>query len=331
MTTVDDTQVEVRPPREPVRGGSGRVEVPAELALEASDSLALAARKILARLAFLMDANRPGTLAGKDPEALHDLRVASRRARAALRLLRSALPPERVDTWRGELRWLGGLSGLARDLDVFVDRVKGHLQEVGAAPTVRQSILQAPRAERRRARAALGLALESPRMVALIRTLLELPQPPPGPREGIWAEGSARELAPGLIRKPLRRLRRWRRRRPEWLAARELHAIRIAGKRARYAMEFFADLVGGDLRVHLKELVALQDCLGAHQDAVVAMARLGELARRRAAAGAPPVELATLAALLGLEREAMAARRREFAELGPRLFDLAGSVARSLK
>lgn len=314
----------------PGRLGSGKVEVPAELALEPADSLALAARKILARQAFLMNAHRPGTLAGRDPEALHDLRVASRRARAALRLLRSALPAEQVDTWRGELRWLGGLSGLARDLDVFVDRVKRHLQEVGADPAVRRPLLEAPRAERRRARSALGLALESPRMAALTRGLLELPQPPPEPREGVWAEGSARELAPGLIRTPLRRLRAWRRRRPDWLTAGELHAIRIAGKRARYALEFFAELLDGDLRVHLKELVALQDCLGAHQDAVVAMARLGDLARQSSAAGAPPLELATLAALLRLEREAMAARRREFAELGPRLFDLAGSIARSL-
>ena len=76
--------------------------------------------------------------------------------------------------------------------------------------------------------------------------------------------------------------------------------------------------------MHLKELVALQDCLGAHQDAVVAMARLGDLARHRAASGGSPQELATLAALVRLEREAMAARRREFGELGPRLFELAG-------
>lgn len=314
----------------PGRVGSGKVEVPVELALGRADSLALAARKILARQAFLMNAHRPGTLAGRDPEALHDLRVASRRARAALRLLRSALPAERVDTWRDELRWLGGLSGLARDLDVFVDRFESQLREVGAEPDVRRALLGKPKAERRRARAALGLALQSPRVATLVRELLVLPEPPPEPREGVWAEGSARGLAPGLIRKPLRRLRAWRRRRPDWLTAQELHAIRIAGKRARYALEFFAELLDGDLRVHLKELVALQDCLGAHQDAVVAMARLGDLARRSAAAGAPPVELATIAALLRLEREAMAARRREFAELGPRLFDLARSIARSL-
>jgi CHAD domain-containing protein len=306
------------------------VEVPTALALEPSDPLALAARKILARQAFLMEAHRPGTLAGKDPEALHDLRVASRRARAALRLLGGALPPDRVSVWRGELRWLGGLSGLARDLDVFLDRVKRHLREVDAEPAVRQTLLRVLQAQRRKARAALAQALESPRMAVLVQGLLELPEPCADPGEGVWAEGSARELAPGLIRKPLRRLRAWRRRRPEWLTAQELHAIRIAGKQARYALEFFADLLGGDLRVHLRELVALQDCLGAHQDAVVAMARLGNLARHRATAGGSPGELGTLVALVRLEREAMAARRHEFQELGPRLFKLAGAIARSL-
>ncbi|MCU0308884.1 MAG: CHAD domain-containing protein [Chloroflexi bacterium] len=330
MAASDAEPVTAQVQRGSARAGPGKVEVPADLILEPADSLALAARKILARQAFLMNAHRPGTLAGKDPEALHDLRVASRRARAALRLLRSALPPERMELWRGELRWLGERSGVARDLDVFLDRLKRQLREVGAEPDVRRVLVGEPQAERRKARAALGLALESPRVATLVRELLEVPEPPPELREGVWAEGSARRLAPGLIRTPMRRLRAWRRRRPDWLTARELHAIRIAGKRARYALEFFADLLGGDLRVHLKELVALQNCLGAHQDAVVAMARLGDLSRHRAASGGTPEELATLAALVRLEREAMAARRHEFVELGPRLFDLAGSIARSL-
>jgi len=308
----------------------GQPEVPAALILVVSDSLALAARKILARQAFLMEAHRPGTLARQNPEELHDLRVASRRARAALRLLRHVLPADRVGHWRDELRWLGGLSGLARDMDVFLDRIRRHLRAVGADPAVQRVLLRGVRAERRLAHAELADALRSARLAELMRELSEVPDPPAEPRRGVWADGSARELAPGLIRGPLRRLRSWRRRRCEWLTAQEMHAIRIAGKRARYAIEFFADVLGGDLRMHLKELVALQDCLGAHQDAIVAMARLGELARQRGACGRPPECLATLAALVGLEREAMAARRQEFTELGPRLFELARSISRSL-
>ena len=128
-----------------------------------------------------MEAHRPGTLAGRDPEALHDLRVASRRARAALRLL-----PERPALAIG---WTsgaascggsGGLSGLARDLDVFLDRVRRHLREVGAEPAPGRALLREPQAQRRKARAALALALESPRMAALIRALLELSRSPSG-------------------------------------------------------------------------------------------------------------------------------------------------------
>lgn len=308
----------------------GKPEVPAAVILEISDSLALAARKVLARQAFLMEAHRPGTLVGKNPEELHDLRVASRRARAALRLLRHALPADRVELWRNELRWLGGLSGLARDLDVFLDRVRRHLRAVGADPGGQRRLLRSVQAQRRLAHAELADALRSTRLARLTRELADMPNPSAEPCSGVWASGSARDLAPGLIRGPLKRLRSWRHRRSEWLTAKEMHAIRIAGKRARYAIEFFADLLGGDLRVHLKEFVALQDCLGAHQDAIVALARLGELARQCVALGCRPEELTTLAALVGLERDAMAARRREFTELGPRLFALARSISRSL-
>ncbi|MGV8041901.1 MAG: CHAD domain-containing protein [Thermoanaerobaculaceae bacterium] len=296
--------------------------MPERLALTAGDPLALAARKILARQAFLVSRHVAGTIEGTDPEELHDLRVASRRARAALRLLREALPADRAAVWREELRWLGGLSGAARDADVFGQRVGLHLRELGVPAAARRPLLSLLAEDRRDARGRLAEALRSDRFTRLVAELGSLPEGFGADGAGHAGDGSACDLAPALIRRELRRLRRWRRRRIELLTAAELHAIRIAGKRARYALEFFADILDPGLWDHIRTFVALQDCLGAHQDAVVARARLAGAAGRLAAAGTGPETLAAVDALMRRERELAAGRRRELAELGPELFRL---------
>lgn len=323
-----------RRPRGAARAGGGRrgrtAPVPAALALTSADSLALAARKILARQALQISRHVAGTLAGRDPEELHDLRVASRRARAALRLLGEALPAGRAAFLREELRWLGGLSGAARDADVFGQRVRRHLRRLRVPAPVRRPLLALLARDRRGARGRLAEALRSDRFARLLAALRALPEE--GVEDGSEdaAGGSARRLAPALVAGELRRLRRWRRRRTELLAAEELHAIRIVGKRARYALEFFADFLDPGLRAHIRAFVALQDCLGAHQDAIVARARLTEAGRRLAAAGAGAETLAAVAALVERERELAAERRQEFATLGPELFRLAKRLAGEL-
>ncbi|HPC83029.1 MAG TPA: CHAD domain-containing protein [Thermoanaerobaculaceae bacterium] len=302
---------------------------PEDLALTAADPLALAARKILARQALVVSQQVEGTIAGRDPERLHDLRVASRRARAALRLLRAVLPAERVAVWRQELRWLGSLSGAARDADVFGARVRLHLRALGVPAAVRRPLLALLVRDRQQARRRLVEALRSERFTRLMTELQALP----GQFETVGAgeaKGSARDLAPALVRRELGRLRRWRRRRIELLTAAELHAIRIAGKRARYALEFFAELLAPELKRHIRTFVTLQDCLGAHQDAVVARSRLADAARRLAAAGAPAETLHAVEVLMRREREAAAGRRRELAELGPELFALVKRLLREL-
>lgn len=303
---------------------------PETLALAAADPLPLAARKILARQAFLISRRVEGTLAGRDAEELHDLRVATRRARAALRLMGAALPADRVSFWRDELRWLGKLSGAARDADVFSERVRRHLAELQVGAAARREILALLASDRRNARRQLAEALRSERFERLVAELSALPQGfhTDGTEQG--AEGSARALAPALVARELRRLRRWRHRRIELLSAEELHAVRIAGKRGRYALEFFAAVLGPGFEEPIRSFVALQDCLGAHQDAVVARDRLAAAARRLKAAGAGAETLAAVETLMRRERELAAERRLELATLAPELFRLARRLAREL-
>ena len=70
-----------------------------ELLLSPGMSLGAAARAILAFHFDRMVANEAGTLSGDNPEALHDMRVATRRLRAALRDFQRELP-ERKETSR---------------------------------------------------------------------------------------------------------------------------------------------------------------------------------------------------------------------------------------
>jgi len=60
----------------------------------------------------------------------------------------------------------------------------------------------------------------------------------------------------------------------------ELHAVRIKGKRARYAAELAEPEVGRRATRFIRKAKALQDVLGEHQDAVVATLRVRELSAR---------------------------------------------------
>src|SRR5690349_8803285 len=62
-------------------------------------------------------AQEPGVRKGEDVEAVHDMRVATRRLRAALRVFEEAFGPEAA-TLHEEIGWLGRGLGAVRDRDV---------------------------------------------------------------------------------------------------------------------------------------------------------------------------------------------------------------------
>ena len=75
---------------------------------------------VLRRQLAVLRAKEPGTRLGEDPEELHDMRVATRRLRAALDLFVEVLPV-RARVFRTELGWLAAALGTVRDLDVQLD------------------------------------------------------------------------------------------------------------------------------------------------------------------------------------------------------------------
>ena len=186
------------------------------------------------------------------PDAVHQMRVATRRLRSALRTFRRLLDREVTDPLRDELRWLAHVLGAARDAEVMRDRVLGQLDEIPAEQVsgpVRERVEVAATARHTPAHAAVGAALDSPRYAALAGDLRHLVAEPP------WrgrARRRARRVLPPLVgRAAERAVQAWD------LAAgtegeertRRLHDARKRAKAARYAAEALRPSFGRQVTV----------------------------------------------------------------------------------
>ncbi len=202
--------------------------------------------------------NDPGTRLGVDPEHLHAHRVAIRRLRAALR----------DEPLKTELGWIGGALGAVRDLDVLT----AHLREESSVlePEERAAfrpVLARLARRRARARAELMAALDSPRYLALLDALAQVAA---GPAE-------TGEEPAAIAASQFRKLREEIRRAGPAPDETTLHELRKRAKRIRYAAERARKAGDQSLRPVVDRAKALQDVLGASQDATVAEIELREL------------------------------------------------------
>jgi CHAD domain-containing protein len=217
----------------------------------------------------------PAVRVGEDPEDLHKLRVAIRRSRAALREARKVLDDEEGRALRGELKWLGGELGGARDLDVLLARLRRGVAELdGADAVAADRIAGQLEAQREAAQAQLLGTLESPRYRELLVTFEQFVNAPPVAASDVSLVGVAgREF---------RRLERHVKSLGGEPSNDDLHRARIHAKRLRYATELSSQFLGKDGRKIVSAAKRFQDTVGAHQDAVVAEALIrGALRRSR--------------------------------------------------
>ncbi len=270
------------------------------------DDVAVVCGKILSGEAWRMKANTPGALRDLDPEFVHDLRVATRRARFAGRLFVDALGAKNRDDIRTELSWIAGALGAVRDLDVLRGRLEGQLAMTDASQPFRQAISGVLDARRSRARDQLVPALSSPRYTALLELMAKAV--PASPGNGTPAPMPADEFGRIRIRKALAKIGPWTRLDPHGMSPDELHRLRILFKRLRYTAEFFRLILDEDIASLVKECVAYQDCLGLHQDARVAVEVFSGLAQERALCE-PADGLLALGALIQIQRDVMRAQR----------------------
>lgn len=260
-----------------------------------------------AALAHLL-ANEPAAEAG-DMEGVHQMRVAIRRLRAALVLFRPLLEPHAEARFTAELRRLGRVFGEARDWDVFCTEILAEAEQDGVARPWLDLLRDPAERERAAAHAHVAAELRGPGLAALAIGLAEWG----GDAATLTGDSSARgmqtplaacaaELAERLADKVRRRGRHIARRSDE-----ELHALRKSLKKLRYGIEFVAPL-GRHKRVkaYLHGCKALQEQLGAMNDARVAVGLAEQLGGDRQAELAP-----ALAALAGwaAHRHARARRR----------------------
>jgi len=230
--------------------------------------------------------NDPAGRIGEDPEAIHQMRVATRRLRSDLRTLEPLLAEDPVDRLRGELGWIGGLLGAVRDLDVLIGRVEG--RGPGLPPDradLLPPIVDELRDERRRRHLELVDALGTPRYLRLVDDLVDAAARPPFVGSGD-ARRRARRRLRKLVARSVRRVDRAVRRLPGDPPDEDLHEIRKRAKRARYAAELASGVFGKDARRLATRMEELQDELGELQDAVLVETRLATLGRHRLPGGA---------------------------------------------
>ncbi len=262
-----------------------------------------ATRIILRRLLDMASANIAGTVEDVDPEFLHDLRVAVRRARSALGQLAGSYDEERHARLREELRWLGAVTGACRDLDVFLMDLQRYGEELGnPAATQLAPLLFEVERQRAEQHAALRSALTSARLLRALAIWRRLTEPRRHPPNAPEAQQAGGEFGAARVQRAYRRLRRHARRLGPEAPAEGLHRLRIDAKKLRYLLEFFASLWGRRSAALIRHLKGLQDALGTFNDLAVQQRRLvevvGELLKRGTCETATVLAVGRLAALL---------------------------------
>jgi len=238
---------------------------------------------VIRRHLGVMLSKEPGTRLGEDIEDLHQMRVSTRRLRAALDFFAEALPP-RSRSFSTELAWAAESLGNVRDLDVQLEHIDGLRTWAGAwEGLVGQS--RAPLDEltavlegsRDRARLLLLESLDSPRWERLVSGLTSMVTSRQV-RRPATARFAATSILPDLVENRHRAVVKAARRAKRSGLAADFHRLRIRCKRLRYSLEFTSGVYGGRTDRFTRRLALLQDALGLMQDADVATARLWSLA-----------------------------------------------------
>jgi CHAD domain-containing protein len=297
--------------------------------LTADTPLAGAARRVLTvRFELVHDCLPPAIHeAEEDPEHVHQLRVATRRARAALDVFADCLPSKAYKKARRRLRKLRRAAGEARDWDVFLltlaerqhkcpakqrpglDFLAGHA--VARRVTAQEQLVEVgeshPFACDRLLADAVD-AIHKPQANGRARTLIDLARP------------VLSDLLHGLEEAAGCDLHDYA----------NLHQVRIAGKRLRYAMEIFADCFESAFKEALYPAVEqMQDILGNANDSHVAAGRLAEL--RDQVRSVPAKEskrlLPGIEALLRYHQERLPMEREHFEKWWLQWCDTGGETA----
>ena len=202
----------------------------------------------------------------EDDEAVHQARVGTRRLRSDLRTFGTLVDPKWSEPLRRELSWFAELLGGVRDADVLSMRLAGEIVELGDDAPHGAALLDVLAAQRATARVALVRAMKGKRYVNLLDRLVDAAN---DPRILPEAAKPASEVLPKLVAGPWDALVKSVKKGGDHPSDDDLHAIRIRAKRARYAADVAALVVGKPAERFASALADVQDLLGDHHDAFV--------------------------------------------------------------
>ena len=227
-----------------------------------------AGRKILTFLGGIMAANAQGIRRDIDSEFLHDFRVAVRRARSLIGLIRQALDPTDAGTLAADLKTIGQATNALRDLDVYGlnrDRYKAMLPE--PLQTAIDPLFGVLKKRRQKEKKAVDTLLGSPEYQSVMVRLCGDTQPAGGPAAVVPIGDLARRV---ILRRFKRVVKTGRPMVADGATEQALHGLRIQCKKLRYALEFFAALIDAEQgAVLIRQLKNLQDFLGRINDLAV--------------------------------------------------------------
>ncbi|MCC7433467.1 MAG: CHAD domain-containing protein [Methanoregulaceae archaeon] len=211
-----------------------------------------------------------------DPEDIHQLRVFSRRAGAAVKAFSFLTASGNRRPLVRALKDIRGVAGQARDCDVLIESLKSWRES--AAPEAQPSVaflIGFAQGERTAAQGALERVFEEMSPKELRRRWKRV-------SKDLHAKDNAQTLGDqiGPVVQPqiARVLEALARPNP---TIEQLHAVRIEGKRARYTLELFAGCIDKQTaRCGLEALTELQETLGSLNDSAVTLARLEKLHQR---------------------------------------------------
>lgn len=263
-------------PPEPITAAvAGKATDSQEPDVHGDDLMSEAGRKILRHHFERMRGKESGTRLGQDVEALHDMRVATRRMRAAFQVFGPYFEPKAVKPYIKGLKRTGRALGPVRDLDVLEQKARRYLATL---PTCQvdalDGLLSSWCTERASARQRLLAYLDGERYGRFVERMDHFVSTEGAGVVPVSADGQAslrvRHTTPQLLYDRYEAVRAYE----SLLEAASidlLHALRIDFKRLRYALEFFLPVLGHEAQITIGEVKRMQDHLGDLNDADVAV------------------------------------------------------------
>jgi CHAD domain-containing protein len=254
-----------------------------KFAVRPENPMALVAWRVFPQQFARMLALEKATRKGEDIEALHDMRVAVRRMRAAAKVFEAYLDFKKLEPQINGLRKTLGALGDVRDLDVFREKAEEYTKKI---PSENEHdldpLFEVLAKEKGKARENMLAYLNSEKYASFKKDFSDFLSVPEA-----WAQPATtrkhealpyrvRDVLPSILYARLADISAY----SEWVegphvSVERLHRLRIAAKGLRYTLEFFEGMLGEDAKTIIEELKKFQDHLGNLHDAIVAIDLLG--------------------------------------------------------